>query len=83
MKTIFISLCALFSALPMTNTAHAQTFDGPSIGVQAGWVETRVRNPETDLGVVSVDASADSPIIGGYAPTTRKSGISCSAPNWV
>jgi len=74
MKTVSISLCALVSALPMTNTAHAQTFDGPSIGVQAGWVETRVRNPETDLGVVSVDASADSPIIGGYAAYDKEIG---------
>jgi len=74
MNTISISLFALVSALSMPDAVQAQTFDGPSIGVQAGWVKTRVHNPETDLGVVAVDASQDSPIIGGYAAYDKEIG---------
>ncbi|MBC9032473.1 porin family protein [Sphingomonas sp. JC676] len=67
MKTVSISLLVLLSTVCVTGAAHAQNFDGPSVGVQAGWVENKVRNPETDLGIVAVDASQDSAVVGGYA----------------
>lgn len=67
MNSASISLIALLSTFAVTGVAHAQNFDGPSVGAQAGWVENKVRNPETDLGVVAIDASQDSAVIGGYA----------------
>ena len=67
MKTVSISFLALLSTLALTGAAHAESFDGPSVGVQAGWVQNKVRNPKTDLGVTTIDASKDSAVLGGYA----------------
>lgn len=74
MKTVSIALCALVSTLSMTGVAHAQSFDGPSVGAQAGWVENKVRNPQTDLGVVAADSSKDSAVLGGYIAYDKEFG---------
>lgn len=66
MKVAAISALALTSALASPIAAQAQTFDGPSIGVQSGWTEEKVRDPQTDLGVTTIDASKDSASFGGY-----------------
>ena len=74
MKTVTISMFAILSTLSITGAAHAQSFDGPSVGVQAGWVENKVRDPKTDLGVVSADTSKDSAVLGGYAAYDKEFG---------
>jgi len=74
MKTVSISLSVLLSTLSMTGVAHAQSFDGPSVGVQAGWIENKVRDPKTGLGVVSADTSKDSAVFGGYAAYDKEFG---------
>lgn len=66
MKVYSLTFAALLSAMPLAGVAHAQNFDGPSIGAQAGWVENILRNPTTDLGVASIDASKDSAMLGAY-----------------
>ena len=67
MKIASIPLPALVSALSFSSVTHAQNFDGPSVGVQAGWVQNKVRNPETNLGVTPIDASKSSAMFGAYA----------------
>ncbi len=64
MKIVATSLFAILSAVSVSNVAQAQSFDGPSVGVQAGWVKNDVRNPKTDIGKTSLDASKGSPSIG-------------------
>lgn len=52
--------------------ANAQAFDGPSVGIEAGWLHNTVRNPTTDAGVVPLDASRDAAMGGiniGYDKT--------------
>lgn len=66
MKFYSLTFAALLSVMPLAGVAHAQNFDGPSIGAQAGWVENKLRNPTTDLGVASIDASKDSAVLGAY-----------------
>lgn len=66
MKTASLSVLALASVISMTGVAHAEGFDGPSVGVQGGWVETKLRNPTTDLGVTPIDVSKDAATIGGF-----------------
>lgn len=66
MKVVSISLFAVASVLSFNGVAHAETFDGPSVGMQGGWVQNKLDNPETDLGVTAIDASKDSATFGGF-----------------
>ncbi len=74
MKTVSFAMLTMFATLPVTGVAHAQNFDGPSVGVQAGWVENKVRNPETDLGLTTIDTSKDSAVIGGFVAYDKEIG---------
>jgi outer membrane immunogenic protein len=67
MKVISFSFVALILAGIVPTAANAQDFNGPSVGVQGGWVRNDLRNPTTDAGVVPVEASRDSAILGVYA----------------
>ena len=52
--------------------ANAQAFNGPSVGIEAGWQNTDVRNPTTAAGVVPLDTSKDAAVAGvnlGYDKT--------------
>lgn len=73
MKFVTISFAALLTAFA-PSLAHAQSFDGPSVGAQAGWVQNKVRNPKTDLGVAAIDASKDSAVLGGYVAYDKEFG---------
>lgn len=66
MKVFSISFLALASAMSLHGVAQAQTFDGPSVGAQGGWVENDLKDTETELGVITIDASRDSPTFGGF-----------------
>lgn len=67
MKTALISFALIVPALGFAGAAQAQSFDGPSIGAQAGWVKTDIRNPVNDLGITPIDANRDSATLGIYA----------------
>ena len=51
---LIIRGCVILALLP-TAPAFAQDFNGPHAGVQGGWAQTDVRNPETDLGTFAID----------------------------
>jgi outer membrane immunogenic protein len=74
MNKVSVSLFALLTAAIIPAVAQAQSFDGPSVGVQGGWVENKVRNPTTALGPVAVDASHDSAVLGAYAAYDKEIG---------
>ena len=74
MKIVATSLFAVLSAVSVSSVAHAQAFDGPSVGVQAGWVKNDLRNPKTDLGRTSIDASDGSPSLGILAGYDKQVG---------
>lgn len=66
MKSVSMSLFAAFSVLASAGAAHAQAFDGPSVGVQAGWTERKVQGPTTDFGVTGIDNTKDAVTVGGF-----------------
>ena len=65
MTRLFALASAVALAVPAL--AHADTFSGPSVGVQGGWEENSVRNPTTPLGVTPVTAKGDTGTIGVFA----------------
>jgi len=67
MKKFVIFITASTAFLAIGGPAQAQNFNGPVVGAQAGWMETKVRNPKLDLGTVPVDASHDSGTLGVFA----------------
>ena len=62
--SLLISSCVLLALLP-TAPAFAQDFNGLHAGVQGGWEQNDVRNPETDLGTVAIDDDHQS-FTGGF-----------------
>ena len=57
-KFLIIALAGVVTLA--TSPAQADTFDGPYVGVQAGW-------DRNEIGIDDVDISNDSLLIGGYA----------------
>jgi len=51
----------------LTGTAHAEEFNGPFVGVQAGWNSDKVANLDTPLGAVPMDDDYQSFTGGVYA----------------
>lgn len=74
MKVASISGLALVATATMTGVARAEMFNGPSVGVQAGWQENKLRNPRTNLGVAAIDSSKDSAILGGFVGYDKRLG---------
>lgn len=66
MNKAILSAATLGWVVSMSGVAHAQSFDGPSVGVQGGWTQTKLRNPTTDLGATPIDTSKDAAVIGGF-----------------
>jgi outer membrane immunogenic protein len=62
------ALVAFFSA----GTAMAEPFDGPYVGLQAGYEANDVSNPTTELGVMTYDDSQGSFTGGIYAGFDKK-----------
>jgi outer membrane immunogenic protein len=60
MKPIVTSVAALALATGIASAASAEPFNGPFVGVQAGWNQDDVGTPSTALGDVPVDGSQDS-----------------------
>jgi len=65
MKIAFVSAVALIATASVAGAAHAEMFNGPTVGVQAGWVENKIGNTGTNFGATSVDGSKDSATLGG------------------
>ncbi|MBO9582207.1 MAG: porin family protein [Sphingobium sp.] len=65
MRMITSTVAALAVALTAA-PVMAQNFNGPYVGVQGGWSDEKVRNPNTDLGVAPIDASRGSAVFGAF-----------------
>jgi outer membrane immunogenic protein len=65
MKTIAIVAAA--AATLAAASAHADTFNGPSVGVQGGWEENSVNNAVTALDHTPVAAKGDAGTLGVFA----------------
>jgi outer membrane immunogenic protein len=68
--TSFVACLAFASSL--AGPAMAQDFNGPHVGVQLGWDHHDVRNPDTDLGRLTIDQSRDSFTGGIFAGYDRE-----------
>jgi len=74
MKVNFVSRVALIAAASVAGAAHAEMFNGPSVGVQAGWVQNKVGDTKTSFGATSVNASKDSATLGALLGYDKKYG---------
>lgn len=74
MKVNFVFSIALIAATSVSGAAHAEMFNGPSVGVQAGWVQNKVGDTKTNFGATSVNASKDSAIWGALLGYDKKYG---------
>lgn len=69
---LMFSVSALLIAIP--SAALGQDFDGTYVGVQGGWEQTDLRNPETDLGMLTLDRERQSFTGGIFAGYDRQVG---------
>lgn len=60
MKRIVSSVAALALAVGVGSAASAEPFNGPFVGVQAGWNQDDLGTPSTEVGDVAVSRSQDS-----------------------
>ena len=74
MKFYVVSAIALIAGCSIVGTAQAEMFNGPTVGVQAGWTQNKIGNTKTDLGATSVNASKDSATLGGLFGYDRRFG---------
>lgn len=63
MKTCLVIAAAL---APVSVQASAQDFNGPSVGVQAGWNRTDARLPQGGNGIPGIDRSTDAFVGGAF-----------------
>lgn len=62
-STLALSFCAVL-AVSITVPAAAETFDGPYVGAQAGWTQSKLGTLETDVGTAQIDRSRDAATAG-------------------
>lgn len=76
MKSSVLTLAGAMVAtgLVMAAPVHAEPFNGPFVGVQAGWNQNDIGALDSDLGVVGVDRKRDSLVGGVYAGYDHKIG---------
>lgn len=69
-KQVLLALAGLsgFLAVP----AQADNFDGPYVGVQAGWNRAEVADRTVDAQPVDAEVSRDALVLGGYAGYNHK-----------
>ena len=67
MKRIVSSVAAVALTAGMGSVASAEPFNGPFVGVQAGWSQDDLGTPSTRLGDVAVHDSQDSLAGGVFA----------------
>lgn len=73
MKTLTLPIIALAAAVTVAAPAHAETFDGPYVGVATGWdrgeVSGRIEGTPLDA-----EATRDALVLGGYAGYNHRIG---------
>ena len=67
MRRLVVSLAGTALAMGLGSAASAEPFNGPFVGVQAGWNQDAPGTPSTALGEVVVDRSRDSVAGGVFA----------------
>lgn len=60
MKRLVSSVAAVALVAGFGTAASAEPFNGPFVGVQAGWNKDKLGTPSTELGDVAIDRSRDS-----------------------
>lgn len=66
MKSPLISIAAIAMLGAAAAPAHADTFDGPYVGVTAGWERSKIAD-RIDAQPITREASRDALVLGGYA----------------
>ena len=66
MKSPLISIAAIAMLGTAAAPAHADTFDGPYVGVTAGWERSEIAD-RVDTQPITGEASRDALVLGGYA----------------
>lgn len=66
MKSPLISIAAIAMLGAAAAPAHADTFDGPYVGVTAGWERSEITD-RIDARPINGEASRDALVLGGYA----------------
>jgi outer membrane immunogenic protein len=66
MKSPLISIAAIAVLGAAAAPAYADTFDGPYVGVTAGWERSEIAN-RIDTQPITGEASRDAFVLGGYA----------------
>lgn len=64
MKTF--AYAAFAAAALCATSAHADTWSGPSVGVQGGWTHNSVNDPTTAVGPTDLHANKDSGTVGAF-----------------
>ena len=64
-KTLFAAVAGF--AATLAAPVQADTFDGPYIGVQAGWSRAEAANATIEAQPIDAEATRDALVIGGYA----------------
>jgi outer membrane immunogenic protein len=72
MNHVVTSVAALALATGLGATAHAEPFNGPFVGAQAGWSKDDLGKPSNGLGGVAIDRSRDSFSGGVFAGYDQK-----------
>ena len=78
MRFGYMTATTALVAISAAPAAVAQSFDGPFVGIQAGWDLTDVRNPSTAAGTLALDDDRQSFNGGLFAGFDRQ-----VAPRWV
>lgn len=67
MNRLTLSIAAAALATGLATTASAEPFDGPYVGVHAGWTEHEVGTARSPLGAADVNRSQDALSGGAFA----------------
>jgi outer membrane immunogenic protein len=73
-KTLIVGLAGLGGSIAAP--AYADTFDGPYVGVQAGWDRSEIAGAPAEALPLDAEASRDALVLGGYAGYNHKVGES-------
>ncbi|MCB2072537.1 MAG: porin family protein [Novosphingobium sp.] len=71
-KSLPILATALAGAVSFATPAAAETFDGPYVGVTAGWNRAEVADRTLDAATIDAEAARDSAVIGIYGGYNHK-----------
>jgi outer membrane immunogenic protein len=67
MKASLFPIAAIGAALIMSTAAHAETYNGPYVGVSAGWDRSELADQNIATQPINAEISRDALVLGGYA----------------